>query len=251
MNNQLQMPPASVNNKLQLPPASLNNQLHRPPSPDNQRPPSPARQDFARPPPYTDHSNDFARLGAEFGTGTGSDSFPINTPDVPTAPFRSHSPSPIPPGGLFGTPNLFGAVPNIMSGLFGGMPPGIQPAPTAPTAPIVPSMAAMPGRGVSGHGQMSLPYNAPGAGHPGPIMPSAMPSAALGLDLNRNGRADLIVAGPDLNRNGIPDALEPALRDAPYRRPVYGQMPGNPYFPPVSGARPAFPSPYPQGPRHC
>merc|ERR1739844_132940 len=35
-----------------------------------------------------------------------------------------------------------------------------------------------------------------------------LPGAMVGLDLNNNGRTDVIVAGPDLNRDGIPDILQ-------------------------------------------
>merc|ERR1719401_1817680 len=38
--------------------------------------------------------------------------------------------------------------------------------------------------------------------------PMAAPMAAVGLDVNRDGRADYIVSGVDMNRDGIPDALQ-------------------------------------------
>merc|ERR1712048_127605 len=37
---------------------------------------------------------------------------------------------------------------------------------------------------------------------------SVLPGAVVGLDLNRDGRADMMVVGTDFNRDGIPDALQ-------------------------------------------
>lgn len=37
---------------------------------------------------------------------------------------------------------------------------------------------------------------------------TAAPMAATAIDVNRDGRADYVVAGTDINRDGIPDAME-------------------------------------------
>merc|ERR1719359_28112 len=44
---------------------------------------------------------------------------------------------------------------------------------------------------------------------------SSTPMAQVGLDLNRDGRADVYVTGQDDNRNGIPDQLEQPARAQP------------------------------------
>jgi len=36
----------------------------------------------------------------------------------------------------------------------------------------------------------------------------ALPGVMVGIDLNNDGKTDLIVAGSDFNRDGIPDALQ-------------------------------------------
>lgn len=41
-----------------------------------------------------------------------------------------------------------------------------------------------------------------------PATSAVVSSATVGLDLNLNGRTDVIVTGPDLNRDGIPDVLQ-------------------------------------------
>jgi hypothetical protein len=198
----------------------------RAPSPeDARRPPSPAA--YRTP----------GEMGAppDYGFGAGS------TPGMDMSP-------PIPAcGGIFGTPNLFGAMPNLLSALSGGAStsaglstgavsaggyayavPGVQQPVTTQVpmgaggmpAGFGSTLGASPGRGLSG--QLTMPYATPQASaglaapwSPGPQLSSQispqMPTATMGIDLNQNGRADLMVQGPDLNYNGIPDALEPAL----------------------------------------
>jgi len=41
----------------------------------------------------------------------------------------------------------------------------------------------------------------------GPAL-SGVPMAAVGVDVNRDGRADYAIVGPDLNRDGVPDAMQ-------------------------------------------
>merc|ERR1711879_196702 len=48
---------------------------------------------------------------------------------------------------------------------------------------------------------------------------SFVPGAMVGLDLNRDGRTDLIIAGPDMNCDGIPDALQQGVGGAVYAAP--------------------------------
>jgi len=71
------------------------------------------------------------------------------------------------------------------------------------------------------------------AGGPVEQIVEAAPMATVGLDMNRDGRADVLVTGVDRNRDGIPDALQQAppsddlkvaLRAAPAQPP--SKLPG-------------------------
>jgi hypothetical protein len=191
----------------------------RTPIPDDRRPPSPVG-------PSVTGTADFGAFGGH-SDGFGAAS---STPMMD-----------IPAGGIFGMPNLFGAMPNLLSQLSGTgpgaggfttmPPPGVPPGCQVPTMGAVgmqagfgSTLGSSPGRGLSG--SMPMSYASPQATmatpwSPGPTLPSQlstmspqphMPTASMGIDLNQNGRADLVVQGPDFNYNGIPDALEPALR---------------------------------------
>lgn len=64
-----------------------------------------------------------------------------------------------------------------------------------------------------------------------PSLYGTVPGAMVGLDLNHDGRADLLVSGPDLNRDGIPDVLQQphttifAFPEAVVRQPSQPQTP--------------------------
>merc|ERR1719446_1942794 len=45
---------------------------------------------------------------------------------------------------------------------------------------------------------------------------TAAPMAATAVDVNRDGRADYVVAGTDINRDGIPDAMEAPITTTTY-----------------------------------
>jgi hypothetical protein len=56
------------------------------------------------------------------------------------------------------------------------------------------------------------------------VSSSAAPMATAGIDLNNDGRANLMVTGVDMNRDGIPDVLQPDLfqsGQAMYPSPAY------------------------------
>jgi len=120
-------------------------------------------------------------------------------------------------GNMFGTPNLFGAMPNLMSNLFGN------------TAGVSPPYS----QGMQSSLPPSMGSNIPAAPWPGSTAGSGAPMASLGIDINLNGRTDLVVSGPDVNRDGIPDILQqgPACSSGPPYAGPSAAAPGLPNAP--------------------
>lgn len=75
---------------------------------------------------------------------------------------------------------------------------------------------------------------------PRPLGVGPPPTAELGIDLNHNGRSDIIIRGVDMNRDGIPDALQTGRTAVFQQGPTQCWGPVPPQFQAVVHGPPQF-----------